>query len=1350
MIGSRSDNIATDISVSDFPSQNSSITENSVIKESINGNSDIEESIMEDSHLSDKSISNETEEDRKSLSSSSSYSTSSSLSSLDKKIQTLKKLTQKNKRTEHLNAKLKRISDAVKLAHSVAQKSEKRIQIQKKIEEGKKSLARIVNASLENEKKSKKIGKVDAPSISPTEQYESEFSEISKAAESISELAGDEASIETDIEVAIESAGEESSLKSLISSFYEDSELVKSQIEESLNEDSINASSKLSIDSDEENSPLNVLEIDKKGSVRSLKPSSPKSQHQLSKTINISNAPKDLTSVSSIVEDFVEDEEPIQIDDQSSSPSYPKNSTSLMRENTVSVLEKDKKEHFDMSKEIDEDSIEIDFEVDKQSPSSIHTDLGNYLPLKIDDTSTVSSLEKDQEKVSELLAADNRAVESATEKELAEIGFQVKIDSPASPIAPVSENSLYLKRDGESSLSSIHEGQNEVPEILDAASSVSEHIFNNDSIETDIEADKPPTDIENCLSLKRDAVTSEIFDAQEDQKAVSEISEASSVLESKSDGDSIEVDIEVDKQSPPDVPTDPEISMSVKGDDTFSEKDVSDILGAQPTSKTDIDTGSSPFGLSSKTIPKEASFADASHGISSEENYGKASNNIEIVEETRSIFNDQIEEDCIIPLKEIDIDEDNNGAGKSDYSAHSKNPSLVPVCDSSIEKDTNKFPAVLEVEKSSQLPVVQGQEHIDVNKSEFSTHSQNSLLLSTSVSFAEERSLEKDINTLSDAEELEDKEESIAVGQINKVNPDVSVSAYSHNVNFLAEDRLLPASVEREEIETSVAEPCEKSISVASQESVSSAHSDILQKNINDIDAVSFEKDLDVYSSISKGVESLSSATEKPTISEPRMINYTQETVEMDIPLPSSKEPHSPEWDIAKVTKSMAVNQESIELITDTLFKEILGSCFQENYEFEKATDESLGFSNTRTEVNGDIQNSNIIPFLSTVHPSPTEIKYKELEIITPDLVESALPVERASREHIITHSFEQVEDNSNIAPTKRIIPLPLEGKVERESSVAGSVITSSVNQGSTRETLEKLVAKYMDDGVSSEAVAEKVVDKLFEVDDKDEEEEEDSDEEDDEDVEEPSAHSTVSSLKRYDLTDSDDEDLTKRVVGPNPEWSKLSPLEKLRLQLGDEVAKEFCDEDFIFEKQNERELLTMGKFPTPPPNDGQTWRNSTTAVELAKYFLELLPSQSAFDTPIQLPEEILNEANKNKPEHLINWQTLIFYNINDEITGCFHAHNKFNDPINQLRRKPALRPPPVSRHSIIEKVLDKIWESASYREVHYDNMDMMLIQDVKQAEKAWRDLGDTEVQVKNDLADSIMQSILVDELLLI
>ena len=174
------------------------------------------------------------------------------------------------------------------------------------------------------------------------------------------------------------------------------------------------------------------------------------------------------------------------------------------------------------------------------------------------------------------------------------------------------------------------------------------------------------------------------------------------------------------------------------------------------------------------------------------------------------------------------------------------------------------------------------------------------------------------------------------------------------------------------------------------------------------------------------------------------------------------------------------------------------------------------------------------------------------------------------------------------------------------------------------------------------------------------------------------SVHSTVSSLKRYDLTDSDDEDLTKRVVGPNPEFSALSPLEKLRLQLGDEVAKEFCDEDFIIEKLDPRELITVEKIPSPPPNDGRTWRNSSTARELAEHFLTFVPENVG--EFVQLPEEILNDINADQPVHLVNWHILIFCNVNEAICNFYN------------RTRLAY---PVLRENLINTVVAKIEESA-------------------------------------------------------
>jgi hypothetical protein len=139
---------------------------------------------------------------------------------------------------------------------------------------------------------------------------------------------------------------------------------------------------------------------------------------------------------------------------------------------------------------------------------------------------------------------------------------------------------------------------------------------------------------------------------------------------------------------------------------------------------------------------------------------------------------------------------------------------------------------------------------------------------------------------------------------------------------------------------------------------------------------------------------------------------------------------------------------------------------------------------------------------------------------------------------------------------------------------------------------------------------------------------------------------------------------------------------------------------------------------------------------------ISITPNQE-YETPMLLMEGILDliiptQASKRRREECEVLHDL----TEDSLSYVFSDHLKYHENISKGTNHSYLKPKALSKEHIIKKALEYSLSCWSYSHDNGENLDALLIKEVREEEKTWKDL---EKSMNINLKERITQSIFED-----
>ena len=154
------------------------------------------------------------------------------------------------------------------------------------------------------------------------------------------------------------------------------------------------------------------------------------------------------------------------------------------------------------------------------------------------------------------------------------------------------------------------------------------------------------------------------------------------------------------------------------------------------------------------------------------------------------------------------------------------------------------------------------------------------------------------------------------------------------------------------------------------------------------------------------------------------------------------------------------------------------------------------------------------------------------------------------------------------------------------------------------------------------------------------------------------------------------------------------------------------------------------------------------TAKDIMTKILDLSLSVSeAYDCPIALNLEVINSiipsnaSNRRREEC-----DMLFDLVKESLDNVFLHHLNYYEKVSQGQSHAYLRPKDLSKEMIVKKSLDYCLSCLTYSLENGENLDSLLIQEVKDEERTWKTLEKTiNIELKEKISLYILEEIIMD-----
>ena len=99
-----------------------------------------------------------------------------------------------------------------------------------------------------------------------------------------------------------------------------------------------------------------------------------------------------------------------------------------------------------------------------------------------------------------------------------------------------------------------------------------------------------------------------------------------------------------------------------------------------------------------------------------------------------------------------------------------------------------------------------------------------------------------------------------------------------------------------------------------------------------------------------------------------------------------------------------------------------------------------------------------------------------------------------------------------------------------------------------------------------------------------------------------------------------------------------------------------------------------------------------------------------------------------------------------EALQHLFSEHERFKDPIKSRRLGPRMKPPPIDKDQVMDHVFIYVLDALDYIQINGENLDALLIKQVKAEESQWKTLEqDVRIEMVDQMTESILHDLLTD-----
>ncbi|KAI8925054.1 hypothetical protein BC831DRAFT_550924 [Entophlyctis helioformis] len=179
-------------------------------------------------------------------------------------------------------------------------------------------------------------------------------------------------------------------------------------------------------------------------------------------------------------------------------------------------------------------------------------------------------------------------------------------------------------------------------------------------------------------------------------------------------------------------------------------------------------------------------------------------------------------------------------------------------------------------------------------------------------------------------------------------------------------------------------------------------------------------------------------------------------------------------------------------------------------------------------------------------------------------------------------------------------------------------------------------------------------------------------------------------------------------------------------------------------------------QLKTEVPPEPTSWPAMEKSMHQLMAFIPDPPAgASGYTSPPYIPLSILANLQASDPTTLSSQASVVrdMHHVlleatNEAMDKIFEQHTAYADPLRPYRQRQPLPPRPLSRQTLESRLADLVREWAGYSDTHGENLDALLIRQVKDDERLWSDLDTHEARARRFVEDEIWADLLADTVL--
>ncbi|KAL5040309.1 hypothetical protein RTP6_007326 [Batrachochytrium dendrobatidis] len=126
----------------------------------------------------------------------------------------------------------------------------------------------------------------------------------------------------------------------------------------------------------------------------------------------------------------------------------------------------------------------------------------------------------------------------------------------------------------------------------------------------------------------------------------------------------------------------------------------------------------------------------------------------------------------------------------------------------------------------------------------------------------------------------------------------------------------------------------------------------------------------------------------------------------------------------------------------------------------------------------------------------------------------------------------------------------------------------------------------------------------------------------------------------------------------------------------------------------------------------------------------------------------ILDKLSYTIDNTVLEIRELVLAVANETLYNLFELHRQYDDPIRPFLKKQPLKPHAITRPALLTAVTKAVKDYVEYSDIHDENLDVLLIEEIKRNERDWLALDIPEAMIRLRLEEEIWDELIGDTVL--